>query len=100
MSRILKELNETAIDLYKIGVFKDTTMRDLDKIYIPEVQKLDPEDIKGVRKKFKVSQAVFAKFLNTSLSTVRKWESGAKKPSGIALKLLNVVSKEGMTILH
>jgi putative transcriptional regulator len=100
MSRILEELNQTASNLYKIGVIKETTMRDLDKIYIPEVHELNPLDIKEVRKKNKVSQAIFAKLLNTSSSTVRQWESGAKKPSGIAVKLLNVVSKEGIGILH
>jgi putative transcriptional regulator len=46
-----------------------------------------------------VSQPVFACYLNTSESTVEKWETGAKKPSGMALKLLNVVEKHGLEIL-
>ncbi len=32
-----------------------------------------------------VSQPVFARYLNTSESTVEKWETGAKRPNGMAL---------------
>ena len=46
-----------------------------------------------------VSQPVFARYLNTSASTVQKWESGAKRPSGMALKLLAVVEKHGLKVL-
>jgi hypothetical protein len=40
-----------------------------------------------------------ARYLNTSESTVEKWETGAKKPSGMALKLLAVVQKHGLMML-
>jgi putative transcriptional regulator len=30
---------------------------------------------------------------------VEKWETGAKKPSGMALKLLTIVQKHGLQIL-
>jgi putative transcriptional regulator len=43
-----------------------------------------------------VSQAVFARYLNTILSTVQKWEIGQKKPTGTALKLLHLVDKRGL----
>jgi len=46
-----------------------------------------------------VSQPGFARYLNTSESTVQKWESGAKRPSGMALKLLAVVEKHGLKVL-
>ncbi len=42
---------------------------------------------------------LFARYLNTSESTVEKWETGAKKPSGAALKLLSIVQKHGLQIL-
>ena len=35
-----------------------------------------------------------ARYLNTSESTVEKWETGAKRPSGMALKLLAIVEKQ------
>jgi hypothetical protein len=42
---------------------------------------------------------VFARYLNTSESTVEKWETGAKRPSGMALKLLDIVEKHGLKML-
>ena len=36
---------------------------------------------------------------NTSESTVQKWETGSKQPSGMALKLLAVVQKHGLGVL-
>jgi len=46
-----------------------------------------------------VSQPVLARYLNTSASTVKKWEAGDKHPSGMALKLLSIVQKHGLEIL-
>ena len=34
-----------------------------------------------------------AAYLNTSESTVQKWEAGTKRPSGMALKLLAVAAR-------
>lgn len=39
---------------------------------------------------------VFAAVLNTSLSSVQKWEIGDKKPSGPSLKLLNLIERKGL----
>ncbi len=59
----------------------------------------EPEEIKALRESNHVSQPVFARYLNTSESTVQKWESGAKRPSGPALKLLAIVRKHGLQLL-
>ena len=55
--------------------------------------------VKETRGKLSVSQAVFARLLNTSLSTVQKWEIGQKKPTGAALKLLHLVQKRGLEVV-
>jgi len=57
---------------------------------------MTPENIKALREQAHVSQAVFAAVLNTSVSTVQKWEVGDKKPSGPSLKLLNLVERKGL----
>jgi len=44
-------------------------------------------------------QSVFAAYLNISTSTVQKWEIGEKKPSGIALRFLNMIEKNGLAII-
>ena len=55
--------------------------------------------IKRLRTRLRVSQAVFAAYLNTSPSTVQKWERGEKKPNGPSLKLLDLVERKGLEVL-
>lgn len=74
-------------------------MRDFDAASLTIPPTITPADIKRIRETAKVSQPVFARYLNTSESTVEKWETGAKKPSGMALKLLMVVQKRGLEVL-
>jgi putative transcriptional regulator len=76
-----------------------TTLREFDAICLPEVERYDAENIKALREKEHVSQAVFAAYLNTSPSTVRQWEQGNKKPRGTSLKLLNLIAHKGLGVL-
>jgi putative transcriptional regulator len=71
-------------------------MREFDLLCLPKIEKLEPQKIKAIRETAQVSQAVFAALLNTSVSTVQKWEIGEKRPSGTALKLLHIVEKCGL----
>jgi len=97
---LLEVAHEIANDLYKAGVIDSVTMREFDALCIPPVHELKPQEIKKIRLREKVSQAVFAKHLNTSLSTVRQWEQGEKHPRGTSLKLLNLVEKGGLSALY
>ncbi len=98
-SRILKEMHDTAKDMHDAGTLDTTTMREFDALCLPPVDKLSARQIKQVREKAKVSQPVFAAYLNLTASTVRQWESGDKEPSGPSLKLLNIVRKKGLTAI-
>ncbi len=95
-SRILKEVYNTAKGLHRIGAISTVTMREYDKLCLSPIHELSSKEIKKLREREKVSQAIFAALLNTSVSTVQKWEIGKKRPSGIALKLLNIVEKKGL----
>lgn len=95
-SSILEAVHETASGLYKAGVMDQVTMREFDRLRLPPIEPLAPDEIKQIRESSGVSQAVFAKLLNTSLSTVQKWEIGQKKPTGTALKLLRLVQRRGL----
>lgn len=53
----------------------------------------EPKDIKKIRENCRYSQGFFAKVLNVSLNTVRSWESGNRKPSHAALRLIEIVDK-------
>jgi putative transcriptional regulator len=96
---ILEAVHETAGDLHKAGVMGEMTMREFDALCLPEVKDLNADQIKRLRQKEKASQGVFAAYLNTSLSTVQKWEQGAKRPNGPSMKLLNLVQKYGLKAL-
>lgn len=74
-------------------------MRSFDETCLSQVEELQPSEIKKLREKFNVSQPVFARYLNTSVSTIQKWETGAKRPGGMSLKLLSVVQKHGLKVL-
>jgi putative transcriptional regulator len=96
---ILEVIHETAKDFHEIGAMDDMTMREFDALCLPPVKEFTPAQIKKLRLKSKASQAVFASFLNTSKSTVQKWEQGLKKPNGPSLKLLNLVAQKGLEVL-
>jgi putative transcriptional regulator len=98
-SPILDAVHQTAKGLNKAGVMDQVTLREFDRLCLPPVDPLEAEQIKGIREASHVSQAVFAALLNTSVSTVQKWEIGQKKPTGAALKLLHLVRKLGLEIM-
>ena len=96
---ILKTIHETAKGLNNAGLMDEMTMREFDALCLPPVKEYSARQIKRIRLKHKASQAVFAAFLNTSKSTVQKWEQGQKKPNGPSLKLLNLVEQKGLDAL-
>ncbi|WP_336268964.1 helix-turn-helix domain-containing protein [Vreelandella arctica] len=96
---ILDMVHETAQDLHAAGVMKETTLREFDALCLPPVTEYTAIQIKRIRTKNHASQGVFAAYLNTSISTVQKWEQGQKKPNGPSLKLLNLVAEKGLEIL-
>ena len=98
-SRLLSEVREAAQDLHNIGVIDVTTMRKFDALCLPEVPRYSPADIKRIRKANRASQGVFAAYLNVSKATVTAWEQGLKEPSGMGLKLLNIVERKGIGAL-
>lgn len=98
-SPILEAVHVTAKGLHKAGVMDQVTLREFGQLCVPPVEPLQPEQIKKIREAAHVSQAVFARLLNTSVSTVQKWEIGQKKPSGTALKLLHLVRKLGLEVV-
>ena len=98
-SGILGAVHKTAKGLRAAGAIDQLTMRQFDQLCVPIVEPLKPEQIKRIRESSRVSQAVFAALLNTSVSTVQKWEIGQKRPTGTALKLLHLVQKNGLDIV-
>ncbi len=98
-SDISEAIHSSAVMLHSVGALDKATMRDFDARHLVVPVKIKPAQIKKLREANNVSQPVFARYLNTSESTVEKWETGAKRPSGMALKLLAVVQKHGIRVL-
>lgn len=95
-SRLLAEIHETATGLHSAGLIDKRRMQDFDVLCQLSVAPMGAKDIRSLRDRVQLSQAVFAAVLNTSLSTVQKWEAGAKKPSGPSLKLLSLLDRKGL----
>ncbi len=98
-SDAFEAIHASAHALHRVSTIDKATMRELDEscLLVPAV--MEPKEIKRVRERAHVSQPVFARYLNTSESTVQKWEAGTKRPSGMALKLADVVEKHGLKVL-
>jgi putative transcriptional regulator len=60
----------------------------------PPIKPLRPKDITALRQKLNVSQAVFAGLLNVPKVTAISWEKGRRRPTGAALRLLDLVRKK------
>ena len=97
--KLLDVLHGTAQGLHAAGTMDAMTMREFDALCLTPVQEYSAAQIKRLRIRFKASQAVFAAYLNTSPSTVQKWEIGQKRPTGTALKLLHLVQKRGLEVV-
>ena len=86
-------------ELFKVGAIDKAAMRDFDETCVAVTLAIAPAAIKHLCESNNVSQPVFARYLNTSESTIEKRETGAKRPSGAALKLLAILQKRGLQIL-
>ena len=98
-SRILNVVHETASDLRAAGFIDKRRMRQYDELCFGPMPEYSGEAIRALRDRHHVSQAVLAAVLNTSLSTVRQWEIGEKRPSGPSVKLLNLLDRKGLHAL-
>ena len=98
-SDAFQAIHASARALRGVGAIDKATMRNFDESCLTAPPVIAPKQIKRIRERARVSQPVFARYLNTSESTVQKWEAGTKRPSGMALKLLAVVERHGLKVL-
>ncbi len=99
-SPLTQALLETATDMHDIGIlskdaYEKITMRHLG-MNKPEVEPLSAEEIRKIREQTHMSQSVFAKCLNVTVGYISQLERGAKRPTGAALMLLNVIHRKGI----
>jgi len=94
-NKIKDAIGSTIADIIQNGGKTSFTEKELKSLNvdIPQVR-LNANDIKKIRSQTHLSQAVFAKLLNVSLSTIRQWEQGVKKPTGSTQVLLELLYKK------
>ena len=101
-ARLTEELLEMAGDMHASGVidtpaYEKITLRHLGAAaHTPTARPLAPEEIRALRERARMSQAVFARQLNMTVGYVSQLERGAKRATGPALVLLDVIRRKGM----
>ncbi len=67
---------------------------------IPEVKRYTNEEIKAIRDKTGLTQALFALYMGVSKKTVEAWEHGTNRPTGPACRLLSYLETGKMLKLY
>ena len=99
--RLTEELLETAQDMRASGliskaVHEKITMRHFGEGPTASTATLSGKEIQALREKANLSQAVFAHYLKLTVGYVSQLERGAKRPTGPALVLLDVIRRKGI----
>lgn len=66
------------------------------EVEVSPVPEYSANSIKALRERLHISQATLAILLNTSLSSVKQWEIGIKRPGGTSAKLLDLLNRKGI----
>jgi len=82
--------------LLEAGLGSPFTEKELNSlgVKIPEIKKISPGKIQKIRNKINLSQSVFARLLNVSVSSIRQWEQGKRLPTGSTMVLLDLLDKK------
>jgi len=92
---INEAITSTVSDMINAGLEVSFTQKELNEmgVKVPPVS-FGNMEIQRIRRSLNVSQAVFAKLLNVSLSSVRQWEQGLRTPGGSTMVLLELLERE------
>ena len=98
-SRLTRELVGTAKDMRDAGLMKKETYAKITRRHLggaPKVAPVTASQIRTMRTRARMSQGVFARYLNVSAGYLWQLERGVKAPTGPALALLNVIRRKGI----
>ena len=102
--RMTAEILGAAGDLHRLAIMagaehEKITRRHMSDVAVPTAAPITADEIRQVREGARLSQAVFAKYLNVSPGYVSQLERGIKAPTGAALALLNVIRRVGFSAI-
>ena len=99
-NRIAEETHEMATGLQSIGTIDKSEMEEFEALCFAPTPKYDSAMIRELRDRLNLTQTALAAVLNTSASTVQKWEIGAKKLSNSFCKHFQHVDRNGFAVLR
>ncbi len=91
---VLATAHGLAVALNRVGALDERGMRQMDRLCPEPRPDYGELDVKRIRAATRMSQPVFARLLGVDKSAVAQWERGARRPSGPALRLLEVLDPE------
>jgi putative transcriptional regulator len=100
-SKLAGALLETADDMRAAGLLdkathEKITLRHLGPEAVPKLAPMTGAQIRRLRERANMSQAVLARHLNVTVGYGSQLERGTKQPTGAALALLNVIRRKGI----
>jgi putative transcriptional regulator len=99
---LAKALLETAKDMRWLGLMDKATPEKITDAYIAADEARQPitgDDIRALRERANMPQAIFAHYLNLTVGYLSQSERGAKRPTATALVALNVTCRKGIDII-
>lgn len=93
-------LHETMADMFALRMIDRETMREFDLGCLTPVRTFDGEQVKALREREQVSQAVLSHYLGVAVNTVGQWERGERKPAGAAAKMLALIERHGIVYVR
>ncbi len=91
---ILSVAHELAMGLHSVGAMSDEAMAEMDRRCLLPRPDYGSAAVRRIRKAAGLSQPMFARLMGVNKSAVAQWERGARRPSGPALRLLEVLDPE------
>lgn len=98
-SAVSASIHEMAVDLHDAGMIDKATMAGFDQSCLTPIKDFSPDDIRALREREQVSQAVLAYYMNVSKDAISQWERGVKRPAGTSLKLLSLIASKGLAAI-
>ncbi|HEY6444106.1 MAG TPA: helix-turn-helix domain-containing protein [Candidatus Acidoferrales bacterium] len=95
--KVFDDLRESLQDAFAFEQGREVNLRVAE--IPPRPRRLQPKDIRAIRRSLNASQVLFATFLNVSPNTIRSWEQGTRRPHGADLKLLSIAKKNPRALL-
>ena len=91
MSSLFEDLKEGLNQA--IAFEKGKASAKVKKLIILPVKKYSNDEIRSIRNKAGMTQAIFANYLGVSKKTVEAWETGRTHPTGPAYRLIEILDQ-------